>query len=129
MQASTVPRFPHTVFALFLPVAALMATGCNNCNDEHAQSLNAVYRVKFNCARHECRAKLTSADAARLGAVMSAGGLSADVAQCRDVSARPDAHSSGAVMNDPCCSAGGSACTHFYQYAVSASAGEMCVAL
>jgi hypothetical protein len=115
--------------ALFgLPLAALAsaAVACDpDCDDNRAKTLQESYGVAFRCSGSECRAHLTPSDMHRLWDGLPKGGING----CRDVSAKPDARSSTAAMGDPCCHAGGSACTHFYFYVVSASAAEICVAL
>jgi len=81
--------------------------------------------AKFHCVGSECRAKLTRKDAHRWAEGMASGGIDG----CRDISSRPDAKSSSGAMTDPCCNAGGSSCTHVYNYVVSESAAVVCLTL
>jgi len=119
-------QFTRALFGLSLAAVVGAAVACDpDCDDHRAKALQEVYGVAFRCSGSECRAHLTSSDIHRLWDGLPKGGIDG----CRDVSARPDAHSFSAAMGDPCCHAGGSACTHFYYYVVSAAAAEICVAL
>ena len=119
-------RFARPLLGLQLVALASVAAACDlDCDDKRAKALQEVYGVTFQCNGSECRGHLTPSDIHRLWAGLPAGGIEG----CRDLTARPDAHSSTAAMGDPCCHAGGSSCTHFYYYVVSAAAAEICVAL
>lgn len=116
----------RVTLGLLLAVLASTSTACDlDCDDKRAKALQQSYGVAFRCGGSECRAHLKPADTHRLWDDLPKGGIEG----CRDISAEPDARSFSAAMGDPCCHAGGSACTHFYYYVVSAKAAEMCVAL
>lgn len=120
-------RFARPLLGLQLVTLASVAVACDlDCDDKRAKALQQAYGVAFKCNGSECRARLTPSDVHDLWDALPKGGINDG---CRDISALPDAHSSTAAMSDPCCHAGGSACTHFYHYVVSAAAAEMCVAL
>ena len=110
---------------LVVAMAGVAATCDLDCDEKRAKALQDVYGVAFQCNGSECRAHLTPTDIHSLWDALPNGGIDG----CRDISTRPDAHSSTAAISDPCCLAGGSACTNFYHYVVSAAAAEMCVAL
>jgi len=119
-------RFARSLLGLQLVALAGVAVACDrDCDDKRAKALQEVYGVAFQCNGSECRAHLTPSEIHDLWDALPKGGIDG----CRDISARPDAHSSTAAMGDPCCHAGGSACMHFYYYVVSAAAAEICVAL
>ena len=107
-----------------MSVLALTSSGCN-FDERRAESLSKAFDVKVRCSGSVCRADLSPLDAKRLSAGLPSG---ADIV-CGDVSSRSDVKSSSGAISDPCCSAGGSACTHFYQYVVSESARALCIAL
>ena len=119
-------RFARPLLGVLLVALASVAVDCDlDCDDKRAKALREVYGVAFQCSGSECRGHLTPSDIHILWDGLPKGGIEG----CRDISARPDAHSSTAAMGDPCCHAGGSACVHFYHYVVSAAAAEICVAL
>ncbi|MEP7050883.1 MAG: hypothetical protein ABJB12_11035 [Pseudomonadota bacterium] len=49
--------------------------------------------------------------------------------KCADIESKPDAKFSSGALSDPCCGWGGSACTHFYTYVLSESAGALCIVM
>jgi hypothetical protein len=91
--------------------------------------LGPTYGIRLRCG-DACRADLSAGDARRLAEGLASG--EADpraVDECSDVASKPDAKYSSAAFGDPCCHAGGSACTHYYYYFVSESARRFCIAL
>ena len=114
-------------FAVVVSALALTASGCekSDCDDRRAEALSQTFGVKIHCSGSLCRASLSVTNARRLSAGLPRG----KVTECSDVSSQPDAKSSAAALGDPCCNAGGSACTHFYTYVVSESARALCVVL
>jgi len=134
MSAAANCALGRSVLAVVVSVSALSSFGCkgtshSGCDDEYARVLSETFDVKVLCHNSVCSAKLTPAEAHRL----SPGGVMGEdtqmVGKCDPVASKPDAKFSTAALSDPCCGLGGSACTHFYYYVVSESAGALCVAM
>jgi hypothetical protein len=118
------------MIAVVVSSFALDGCACGDCDGKREAELGATYGVRLRCGS-TCRADLSSSAAQRLTERLPSGG-EADrhaVGECRDVASKPDAKYATAAFGDPCCHAGGSACTHFYYYFVSESARQLCIAL
>lgn len=125
LRWAMVLRNPWALKSVLLSLA-VVCLSCT-CGEKLESYMSAQYGVKFACSGGECRARLTPADARRFGEHMSPG--SGGIKGCNDIASRPDVRGSSSAFTDPCCNAGGSACTHVYSYVVSESAGEICVAM
>lgn len=112
------------LWALAVALACAAACHSSECDKLRAAALSTTFGVKLHCSASTCRASLTPGDARRLASGLAPG----NVAACADLPAS-DSKLSSAAFSDPCCSAGGSACTHFYMYVVSESAHTLCIAL
>jgi len=117
---------------------ALSSVGCKvnratACDDGYAAALSETFELPIVCRASVCSGRLSPAVARRLSSIPPpevAGRPDAQVIEkCADVSSKPDAKFSSGAVPDPCCGWGGSACTHVYTYAVSESAGALCIVM
>lgn len=116
------------VAVLMLVGITSMCVGCIDpeCDRNRERALSPYYGVKLRCSGSTCRAKLSPAEAHELASSMGTGTVHPG---CEDIAALADARTSSGAMSDPCCHAGGSSCTHFYEVVMSESALALCIAL